>query len=129
MALHDSHYNKPKKSSKNSNTFTPIEFIRMNVTESDKPEIERLTKWLDEQSLDPLALLTQNGYKVSVRYNPDDESYMCSITGTENSVNANMCVTSYAGSVSEVLVISVFKAYNGKNWVVWDANPTTSRWG
>lgn len=129
MPQHESRYDKQKPRNSRKPSYTQVEFVNIPVSRDEKPKVEKLGKWCTENTLYPLAMLSQSNYKISIKYDHEDASYCVSITGAEESPNPHLCTSSYSDDLDEAILLALYKAFNGKDWLVWDEPQKTGRWG
>jgi hypothetical protein len=124
----------PRKSKKPAKQMPDITFHNIRLTKDDKPKLAEFDSMCSEMELNPIEMLSVvGGYKVSIRFDVDTDSVMVSLTGSEDSANPNVCVTTYAENVTECLIMAFYKSYNIRKaeWLVWELDEKigNQRWG
>ena len=117
------------RSTKPAKKMREIEFVNIHLETADKPKIEALVELIRKQSLDPVDLLAMGGYKISVSVDWQNECYIVSITGSERTVNEDMCVSSRSDKLQEALAMSLYKTGYPKEETKWEAKPKRFNWG
>lgn len=87
-----------------------ITFKQIRLQKADE---KNLHKWMTEnqEDFDTLMFSTvQSGYKFSMTYDPSNQSYIVSLTGTEEAVhNKNYSFSSWSDNAFEAVMICLYK--------------------
>jgi hypothetical protein len=119
-----------RKKKSNQSTFTPIEFIRFELTADDKKD---LLKWCDKEreNFDLLCTeVVQTGHKMSMSFNDQNDSFICSVTGKpEECDNASRCYTSHGKSWAVAQWVALYKFHVIWKKGVWESVDDASDFG
>lgn len=88
-------------------------------------------KWDHEQLVCELQRLTDSGYRVGCSWSGETQAYSVSLTcRDETSVNAGLCMTSFAKTLERAIALAVWKhtVYTEGNWL-GVASATTDDFG
>lgn len=97
-----------------------VEFVNINLDAKQRKEIKALHENDDVDLKTLLDNLTTDGYRVGLAYNPEKDSFTCSLTGTKAAAhNEGLCCVSHAGSAPKALIVATYKHYTicqGGSW-------------
>lgn len=106
----------PRSKKKSKGEYSPVEFIRYNLTAEDKKALEVFAKKPPQPIEDLMKDCLQANHKVSYSYNETNDNYIVSVTGKpEECDNASKCFTSYAKDPVTALWVAMYKYH-----VVWE---------
>lgn len=105
-------------------------FINTNLTPGER---EHFTMWCDEMQDDMVELLVKvllDGYKISARFDNENECWIVSLTGTDQAVFNDKCsLTSRHSTFEQAVLLTIYKnsviAQNGK----WRVDNAAGEWG
>lgn len=87
-----------------------INFVTIRLTKAEKPEFE---KWADNETENVTfwrEKLILQGYKMSISFDPERDTYIVAVTGTPNAVdNTNSCFTSRSDVLIEAELMCYYK--------------------
>jgi len=86
----------------------------------------------NDELTEAVALLLERGYRISFSTNPQNDTVTCSLTcKDDDSPNAGMTLTSFAGTWWEALMVSCYKHYvvSAEVWAGPDAAATRPKFG
>jgi len=105
-------------------------FAQLSLNIQDKADF---TKWAqtNPQPVDELIVeLTGEGYKISITYVIDSQSFCVSLIGTDLcTVNKDMVMTAWAADPLEAMYLIAYKHIVKCNRDRWPSNDTGARWG
>lgn len=84
-------------------------FVDVKLTQEQKADFLR-TQYTDRELVTFLQSVSDDGYRVGVSWNGESQSYTVSLTCRDpKSVNAGLCMTSFAGTVSKAIALAQYK--------------------
>lgn len=99
----------------------------------EKADEKKLVEWAEGNSvtgISSLQDLTADGYKISIAWVDSNQSFCCSLIGTEVSKpNRDAILTSWSDDLEEALVMSAYKHFVVCDGGEWPVNDQSSRWG
>ena len=102
----------PKTTQPNTNYGSDSKFSSLNLTSNDK---ESFDTWLVEKAPsleDGLAIVLDESYRVSLKFDYNNNAHQCSITQQDNKhKNSGIILVSRAGSAEEAFFICLYKIY------------------
>lgn len=105
-------------------------FASISLTADRKKDLDEWVKTQKVTGLTAIESLLSDGYKVSLTWVDDQNSFCFSVIGTDNSrVNRDAIMTSWSDDLNEAAMIAAFKHYvmcDGGDWPLVD---NTQRWG
>ena len=109
-----------KKPSQNASW--QVEFVRFELSSDDK---KQLTAWVNKNKDhfdDLLTEIVQGGNKVNFSFNEQNDSFICSVTGKEDSgVNAKRCYTSHGKSWLMAAWVALYKFHVIWKGALWES--------
>lgn len=111
--------------------FKDWKFVNMRLTSDDEPELKKFAlKYKSDVSAVVIELLS-SGYKISITWVDDKESFIVTLTPTESCpYNAKSSMSSWSDDVIEAVMMAGYKNYvlaDGKDWA--DAERGKDGWG
>lgn len=108
-----------------------IQFVTIRLSKADKPAFKTYFASVVDDYEMLMHQLVNQGYKVSLSYDPVANCYISAVTGTEEALdNKNSCFTSRAEDPAECIVLSLYKHYELAKSGNWESLATTSdNWG
>lgn len=110
--------------------YNQVEFVNVSLTKKDK---ETFKTWYDARIAelpDMVAKFISEGYKISFRWDSDNECYICSATCIDESMeNHNKCLTSRSDQWLEALALNLFKTDTLCKDGIWESTETGYNWG
>lgn len=110
--------------------FGDFAFSNLRIEPEDTPAFE---KWLADTAIHPLSVLEQftgDGFKVSVSYVIDQNSFCVSIIGTkETKLHKNMGLSAWSDDLGEAMAIAWYKHYKLCDGGEWPIKNNGKRWG
>jgi hypothetical protein len=122
-----------KKSSQQKREMPPIDFINIYLSEDEQQKfhdwsISKDRGFDDFEEL--LGLLVNAGYKISIKPDYDNDCYVVSTTGEENTPNHNCCVSSRSDDLEEALMLAYYKVAVISAWGEFPRKPKRKlNWG
>lgn len=109
-----------KTKSELNNNFGGVTFVNYSLTAD---EIKKAKAWITANQADVETLLDTHikaGYKTSIRYDQENECFIFSSTGTDDTgVNNKKCISSRSDVLVEAMMLQLFKVdilFNGGEW-------------
>lgn len=106
-------------------------FVNIKLTAEDKPKLEKYAK---EHKLDVVSALTaiaSYGYKFSLSFVDDSNSWVASVSGSDRSKHNNKAtMTSWSDDPAEAIFMAAFKCdviTQGEDWKEFEQE--NSNWG
>lgn len=105
-------------------------FAALSLSTEDE---KRFTEWVTQQKVEPVEAMkkfTGDGFKISVSWVFDQNSFCLSVIGTkETRLHDGMVMTSWSDDLEEVILIAAYKHYVVCDGGEWPTRENTQRWG
>lgn len=106
-------------------------FVEIKLEKKDKPLVEKFAESYKHDPLEILDDIAELGYKVSVSYVDDQNSYVVSVSGNSRTgINNQQTVTTWSGDLGECIAMAgykVLKLSDGRDWK--ELETQSSNWG
>lgn len=110
--------------------FGDFTFSTLRIEPDDAPAFE---KWLEGNTVNPLAVLeqfTSDGFKISVTYVIDQNSFCVTVVGTKETKRHDKCgMSSWSDDLAEALGMTWYKHYILCDGSEWPTKGHGKRWG
>lgn len=108
-----------------------IEFVSIRLNKSDKKSFQVWQKEHGEKLNQNLEELALTGYKVSISFDPERDTFITALTGKKTaSHNVSKCFTSRSSDMAEALQLMCYKHFGLANAEDWDKISTEDdSWG
>ena len=107
-----------------------VKFVNMTLTKEQRIEF---AAWYKEHVQDLETLWEDHvsmGYKMSFRWDNENDCYIASSTGTEdNKHNKNLCLTSRSDVLAEAVMLQIYKTNVLCKNGVWEVEDNSRSWG
>lgn len=87
--------------------------------DAESKKLFRSLEYTDSETLDKLSDFVAEGYKVSISFRPEQNSFMAAATGVrQGSPNEGYTMTSFAANIDTAIQVMLFKHYElcGGDW-------------
>lgn len=107
------------------------QFANVKLTEKDKPKLIRFSGEFDDNPMNILTEIASRQYKLSVSWVDKQNSFVVSVSGTENSkINNGVTMTSWSDDVEEAIFMTGYKVLEVTQDGVWlEYAEESSNWG
>jgi len=114
----------------NKSTFTPVEFVRCELSSDERKDVPRFIKASDGE-LDTLVIeVLQSGHKIGFSFSDHNDSFVVSVTGKpEDCINASRCFTSHGKDYVTALWVAMYKFHVVWKKGVWEADDNQEDFG
>lgn len=97
-----------------------IEFANVKLDAKQRKEIKTLYENGDFDLWIQITNLNTDGYRLSLTFNPDKDTFICSLTAKDEApFNNGFCMTSHAKDPQLAVTIALYKHYHvcgGQDW-------------
>lgn len=111
-------------------TFSPMQFSTLRLLTEDK---EKYAGWVQKTKaniVDMVAAFCGDGFKVSVSYITEQNSFCVTIIGTDNTKqHKECCMTTWSDDLEEAILMAGYKHYAMCDGAAWPMQETAQRWG
>jgi len=107
-----------------------MEFVTRKITEHERDGYNTWTKANQSKFWQLLAILVENGYKVSLAPDPDHECLIFSIMGTKHaSRNRSKCLSSRSDDAFDAYMLGMYKHFVLFDGGDWEGSTQGDNWG
>jgi hypothetical protein len=111
-------------------TFGDVMFSSLALLAEDE---KKFTAWVSKENpiaMDILRSFTEQGFKVSLVYVIEQNSFCFSVIGTEDTkLHKKMILTSWSDQIEEAILIAAYKHFIMCDSGAWPVGRTGTRWG
>jgi hypothetical protein len=97
-----------------------VEFVNIELNATHKKELKKIVNDAEYDVGTLLTNLVTDGYRIGLAYNPEKDSFTCSLTAKDTSAhNEGFCMVSHSSTPIKALLTAVYKHYSiakGGEW-------------
>lgn len=107
-----------------------IEFVNINLSKKERDQFKAWYTELETEIPRLIAVFMSQGYKIGIRYDTENECYICSATCFDDSMeNHGKCLTSRSADWLEAMALNLFKTDVMSPDGIWESTTSGSNWG
>ena len=97
-----------------------VDFVNIELNATHRKELKKIVNDAEYDVGTLLTNLVTDGYRIGLAYNPEKDSFTCSLTAKNTSAhNEGFCLVSHSGTPIKALLTAVYKHYSiakGGEW-------------
>jgi hypothetical protein len=97
-----------------------VEFVNIELNATHRKELKKIVNDAEYDVGTLLTNLVTDGYRIGLAYNPEKDSFTCSLTAKDTAAhNEGFCMVSHSGTPIKALLTAVYKHYSIAKGAEW----------